>query len=184
MRGISDPLESFISSMDIEALLQHRKAKDEFFATSHHAPLDHRQQEAFEALDYYEPDPDLVFTVEVEDGDRQSITIQTSDGRQRVYRRDGLVTIPLAGESVTITLYNTGQPGYFIPFRDATSGRGSYGAGRYLDIDPNPDGTVTIDFNLAYNPYCAYNDSYSCPLPPHENWLTVPIEAGEKDWRG
>ena len=114
--------------------------------------------------------------------DGEEISIQTSDGQQRVYRRDARVSFEVDGESVTLAMYNTGQPGFFIPFRDSTSGKTSYGAGRYLDIEANGDGSVTLDFNLAYNPYCAYNDSYSCPMPPHENWLTIPIEAGEKDW--
>ena len=81
-----------------------------------------------------------------------------------------------------LVLYTTGHDGYFLPFRDSTSGKTTYGAGRYIDLEPNPDGSVTIDFNMAYNPYCAYNDSYSCPLPPVENWLQIPIEAGELDW--
>ena len=68
-----------------------------------------------------------------------------------------------------------------MPFRDATSGRESYGAGRYLDIEPEEDGTYTVDFNVAYNPWCAYAPQYSCPLPPRENWLPFPIEAGEQD---
>ena len=170
--------------MDIEALAEHRKQKDEFFATGHHAPLDQAQQQRFSGLSYFEPSPDLIFTLEVEPADQAAITIRTSDERERVYRRDGHVTFEVGAETVSLTLYNTGQPGYFVPFRDATSGKTTYGAGRYLDIDPNPDGTVTLDFNYAYNPYCAYSDSYSCPMPPHDNWLSVPIEAGEKNWPG
>ena len=68
----------------------------------------------------------------------------------------------------------------FIPFRDTTSGSETYGAGRYLDLEPEDDGTYVLDFNIAYNPWCAYAPQYSCPLPPRENWLTFPIEAGEK----
>ena len=96
--------------------------------------------------------------------------------------RAGIVRFNVAGEEVSLVLYDTGHPGYFVPFRDKTSGTDTYGAGRYLDIDPNSDGTVTLDFNMAYNPLCAYNDAYSCPLPPVENWLTVAVEAGERDF--
>ena len=71
--------------------------------------------------------------------------------------------------------------GYFLPFRDATSGKETYGAGRYLDVPRGENGQVVVDFNYAYSPYCAYGDAYSCALPPRENWLTVPIEAGEMD---
>jgi uncharacterized protein len=169
-------------TMDIDGLLEHRKAKDEFFGTSHHAPLDHHHQEVFTGLPYFDPDPGMVFNLEVEPVDRKNIKVQTSDGQERVYRRDYRVSFEVNGESASLAMYTTDQPGFFIPFRDATSGKTSYGAGRYLDLEANDDGTVTLDFNMAYNPYCAYNESYSCPLPPHENWLTVPIEAGEKDW--
>jgi len=69
----------------------------------------------------------------------------------------------------------------FLPFRDRTSGSETYGAGRYLEVEPpGADGWVVVDFNLAYNPYCAYNPEWSCPIPPGENWLAVPIRAGEK----
>jgi len=76
-----------------------------------------------------------------------------------------------------------GHPRLFLPFRDATSGVETYGAGRYLDVDPEPAGTVVVDFNMAYNPFCAYDDASSCALPPYENWLPVPIRAGERHER-
>lgn len=168
--------------MDTTHLIEHRRAKDDFFASSHHSPLDPDVRSSFDGLDYYPPNPDLVFHLPVEPADGAQVEVQTSDGRQRLYARSGRVTFEVDGRSVRLTLYSTGQPGYFIPFRDATSGKETYGAGRYLDVDPNPDGTVTIDFNMAYNPFCAYSDAFSCPLPPSENWLPVPIEAGEKDF--
>ncbi|TNF44645.1 MAG: DUF1684 domain-containing protein, partial [Cytophagales bacterium] len=71
---------------------------------------------------------------------------------------------------------------WFIPFTDATSGGETYGGGRYLDIDDVSSDTVFVDFNYAYNPYCAYNPDYACPLPPKENLLTISIEAGEKNY--
>jgi uncharacterized protein (DUF1684 family) len=75
----------------------------------------------------------------------------------------------------------------FIPFRDATSGRETYGAGRYLDLDPawnrTAGGKWILDFNRAYNPWCAYTEAYTCPVVPKENWLSVPVRAGEKDYR-
>ena len=74
----------------------------------------------------------------------------------------------------------------FIPFRDQTGGKETYGAGRYIDIDPdkhiNADGKWILDFNVAYNPWCAYSESYTCPIVPTENWLKVPINAGEKNY--
>lgn len=169
--------------MDINALLEHRKGKDDFFGTDHHSPLEPGDQKTFSGLAYFEPNPGLAFTLMPEPADGGVIKVQTSDGQEREYRREATVSFEVNSESTRLTLYSTGHPGYFVPFRDKTSGADTYGAGRYLDVDPNDDGTVTIDFNLAYNPYCAYNEAYSCPLPPVENWLQVPIEAGELDYK-
>lgn len=161
-------------------MFEFRAAKDEFFKTSHQSPLDHADRDEFEGLDYFEPRSELVFTVPMEPGDESEIRIPTSDQREKVYKRVGKVRFELDGSPVELTVFDTGHPGYFLPFRDATSGQSTYGAGRYLDIEPNEDGTLTIDFNYAYNPSCVYSDGYSCPIPPVENWLRVPIEAGEK----
>ncbi|MGH3649824.1 MAG: DUF1684 domain-containing protein [Acidimicrobiia bacterium] len=168
--------------MNTQDLLEHRRAKDEFFRTSHDSPLDHADRHQFEGLHYFEPDPDLAFTVTMEPGDGSEIRIPTSDEREKVYTRAGKASFEAGGQQVELTVFDTGHPGYFIPFRDKTSGETTYGAGRYLDLEPNDDGTLTIDFNYAYNPSCVYSDGYSCPLPPMENWLQVRIEAGEKMW--
>ena len=71
-----------------------------------------------------------------------------------------------------------------MPFVDATSGTETYGAGRYLELEALEDGTFLADFNLAYNPYCAYSEDYSCPIPPAENRISVPVRAGEKQYQG
>ncbi|HEY6635356.1 MAG TPA: DUF1684 domain-containing protein [Acidimicrobiia bacterium] len=159
---------------------EYRRAKDEHFRTSHNSPLGHGDHSDFEGLVYFDPDPGLIFTLSVEPGDGSEIRVPTSDEREKVYTTHGKVAFEVGGEPVELTLYDTGHPGLFIPFRDATSGQATYGAGRYLDVAPNDDGTVTIDFNLAYNPSCVYSDGWSCPIPPVNNWLPVPIEAGEK----
>lgn len=167
--------------MSTAALLDHRRRKDEFFATSHHSPLPHDERHGFGGLSYYEPDPELILTLPVDTDVEGSLDIQTTDGAIRRYRRVGKVRFEVAGEESELTLFDTGHPGWFLPFRDATSTGETYGAGRYLDLEPNPDGTVTIDFNYAYHPFCAYDEAYSCPLPPPENWLHVPIRAGERN---
>lgn len=166
--------------MDTNNLLESRTAKDEFFATDPQSPLGRKSRRGFEGLKYYDPNPDLVFTSAVHPSDGAAVRIQTSDGAERTYRRLGTVSFQVNGEDASLTLFSTGRPGLFVPFRDATSGNETYGAGRYLDVKPNGDGTVTLDFNYAYNPFCAYDDAYSCPLPPVDNWLSVQIEAGEK----
>ncbi len=166
----------------MNALTRFRNQKDDFFGSSPDSPVDDRS--GFKGLDYYGEEPSLALELEIEPGDGSEVRVQTSDGQKRIYTRDAKVSFDMQGEDVSLTLYGTGHGhGYFLPFRDATSGKETYGAGRYLDVQPAKRGKVKIDFNLAYNPFCAYNDAYSCPLPPGENWLQVAIRAGEKDYK-
>ena len=97
----------------------------------------------------------------------------------------GVAVFRLAGRELRLTpvLESPDARDLFFIFRDATSGRETYGAGRYLEPQELPNGQILLDFNLAYNPFCAYSSSYSCPLPPFENHLTVAIRAGEKDFK-
>ena len=157
-----------------------RRQKDEFFKFSPQSPIPPGERRHFEGLAYFDANPDLSFSLEVEPADGAEIVVQTSDGVERTYRRAGTVEFEVNGAPVRLTLYDTGGHAWFLPFRDATSGSSTYGAGRYLDLHDEGGGKVTLDFNLAYHPFCAYNDAYSCPLPPHENWLQVSIEAGER----
>ncbi len=162
-----------------------RERKDEYFLRAPDSPIPSAHRPAFNGLDYYDEDPALAMRLELRPADGGAVTVQTSDGQERVYTRDATISFSVAGEPVSLTLYGTDHnDGYFLPFRDATSGDETYGAGRYIDVSPAADGMVTVDFNLAYNPYCAYNGGYSCPLPPVENWLVVPIRAGERDYTG
>jgi len=169
--------------MDAQTIADYRASKDEYLRTSSNSPIPYEYQGSFGGLPYFDWNPDLVIEAPVEEADGTEVSVATSDGSVRVYRRAATVTVQIAGQQQTLALYDTGHPKLFLPFRDATSGRETYGGGRYLDIEPNGDGSITIDFNLAYSPYCAYSDSYSCALPPAENWMQVPIEAGEKTWR-
>lgn len=166
----------------MQEVLDHRRAKDEFFRSSHHSPLPASGRPRFKGLRYWEPDPRYAVAGPVDRNvDTSPIVIQTTDGSQRSYTRVGRVSFTIGGQQAALTLFSTGHPGLFVPFRDATSGKESYGAGRYLDLEEAGD-TVTIDFNYAYNPYCAYDEAYSCPLPPPENWLKIPIHAGERTY--
>jgi uncharacterized protein (DUF1684 family) len=94
--------------------------------------------------------------------------------------RSGGVAYRLAAFQAADGLAALGPPRLFVPFRDATSGRQTYGGGRYLDLDVTPTGQYALDFNRAYHPYCVYNASYSCPLPPPENTLSLAVTAGER----
>ena len=123
------------------------------------------------------------------------LEIPTSDNKTSYYRDFGRLTFTLQGKELSLIVYqnlevykNLGQrASLFMPFTDQTCGRGSYSGGRYIDLyeaDIQRDGTIVIDFNHSYNPYCAYDDVYSCPLPPRKNHLTISVEAGIKDFKG
>lgn len=113
----------------------------------------------------------------------------TSSGKTKTYREYGTVTFEIDGKPYTLTLYQSlallNNPQYkdylFLPFKDGTSGKETYGGGKYLDLKIPEGNTIIIDFNKSYHPYCAYNAyDYSCPIVPEKNWLPVRIEAGVK----
>jgi uncharacterized protein len=166
-----------------------RAAKDEFFRDDPHSPLTPSQQASFDGLSYFPEDDTFRIhaVLETEGVDRdERIVMQTTTGGEQVYRRAGVIGFDVGGEAAQLTLYaSEDSHDLFVPFRDATSGKESYGAGRYLEIDPpDADGHVVVDLNAAYNPFCAYNPEWSCPIPPGENWLRVPIRAGERNFPG
>ena len=164
-----------------EALDAFRQAKDEFFRTDPYAPLTPEQQTVFEGLSYYPYNAALNLRRPLDrDVSDEPVTMDTSTGDRREYRRAGKIRFEVEGEPAELTIYEGPEGDLFLPLRDATSGKETYGAGRYLEPEWLDEDSVEADFNLLYNPYCAYNDAYSCPLPPLENWLQVPIEAGEK----
>jgi uncharacterized protein (DUF1684 family) len=156
-----------------------RQAKDDYFRRAHDSPLTVAQRARFGGLRYFPEDPAYHYTVTVDvDGAGGTEEVEMSDGSTSRLRRLGTVRFDVGGERVGLVAYEQGDE-LFIPFRDATSGKETYGAGRYVEAEPLGDGRFVLDFNRAYNPYCAYNEAWRCPLPPTENWLTVPIRAGE-----
>lgn len=166
--------------------LKHFRAeKDRVFARDPHSPLTPDQRRSFHGLAYFEENPKLVISAtldrNVEPGD---VTMATTADEEQVYRRYGAVHFDVDGQPAQLVLYASDDSDeLFLPFRDATSGHETYGAGRYLELHAHGD-HVTVDFNYAYNPNCAYDPAWSCPLPPAENWLKVPIRAGEKIFPG
>ncbi len=158
--------------------------KDDFFARDPSSPLTPWQRARFRGLAYFPPNPTLV----VEDGlvpfvTLDDIALATSCGDTEGYRRAGVVRFAVDGTPAQITLFRSVRGDLFVPFRDATSGTETYGAGRYLEARTLGNGRTLLDFNYAYNPYCAYNPEWRCPIPPVENHLTVPIRAGEMRYR-
>lgn len=163
--------------MDLKSF---RSSKDEFFAGHPQSPLTREQKRAFQGLTYFPENPALRLEVPVEEfQDKTKIQIQTSTGDIQDYRRYGKFHFLINGEKAELTIYINDQ-GFFLPFVDSLAGKETYPAGRYLEPEALVNGKFMIDFNLAYNPYCAYNDHWSCPLTPPENRLKVPIQAGEK----
>ena len=166
-----------------------RADKDAFFREDARSPLLPEQRTSFDHLSYFPSSEALVIhaRLDTEGVDREEeIAMQTTTGGQQAYRRAGVVRFEVDGAPTQVTLFASHDtPDLFLPFRDATSGKESYGAGRYLEVEPpGLDGAVEVDFNYAYNPYCAYNPDWSCPIPPGENWLAVPIRAGERSFPG
>lgn len=164
-----------------------RLDKDEFFKTMPASPIPEAERGSFEGLPYYPVDERLVFDdlrLEPYTGDEPSnFQIPTSDGKLRPAHRAGILRFELDGAPRQLTAYTfDGGDGesLFVPFLDQTSGSETYGAGRYLDLEPEFDGTYSLDFNLAYHPSCVYDPKFSCPLTPAENRLPVRIEAGER----
>jgi uncharacterized protein (DUF1684 family) len=158
-----------------------RAEKDDYFATSPDSPLTDDQKLNFTGLVYFPENPDLALEVAVDEfNPRLQVQMQTSTGEIRFYERFGKFSFKVEGQGVGLTIYSDFEGGFFLPFADSLAGVETYAAGRYLEPQPLGDGSFFVDFNLAYNPYCAYNDGWSCPLTPAENRLQAPIRAGER----
>lgn len=164
-----------------------REDKDDFFKTHPQSPIPEAERATFDGLPYYAVDEALGFdglSLEPYVGDEPSyFQIPTSDGKLRPAHRAGVLRFQLGGTPQQLTAYTfDGGDGesLFVPFLDETSGTETYGAGRYLDLEPEEDGTYTLDFNLAYHPSCVYDPRFSCPLTPAENRLAARVEAGER----
>lgn len=138
----------------------------------------------FTALNYYPADLEYKINARFEKTvNPQIINLATSDGKENQYLTYGHAYFKLDGvNNRLLILEDVKENKLFLPFGDATSATETYGAGRYLDVTHSGGATITLDFNLAYNPYCAYSENYSCPLPPKENLLSIPIKAGEKKY--
>lgn len=181
--GIAIRAAGLLPGVKRKQLIEFRTQKDQFFRQDPDSPIPEHLRASFSGLEYYPPDPTLDLELDIEPADGSRVLLETSDGAQRQYRKAVKVHFEVEGEMVELTLLAADHGhdhSLFLPFRDATSGNETYGAGRYLDVDAPTERKVRIDFNLAYSPSCAYDDRYSCPLPPIENWLRVPIRAGEK----
>jgi uncharacterized protein len=162
-----------------------RAAKDADFLAASDSPVPENRKRELLPLPYYPID--TAFNVPAALKPFEEVTIvdmMTSTGSVEKFRRVGTLEFTLKGQPLSLTAFvAAGSPTMdrlFVPFNDLTSGTETYGAGRYLDLDRTASGMYAVDFNVAYNPYCYYNPTWVCPLPPPENRLKVRIEAGEQ----
>ena len=180
-----------------DALERFRRGRDELFRSHPQSPIEPEERDSFAGLRYYEHDAAFRVVARVEAGDGSELVIDTGgdDGAVR-YRRAGALVFTLGGRECRLTVLSLVQyaGGLFVPFRDGTAGRETYGGGRYLfDTAKDTDGLaleiqagspeVVIDFNYAYNASCAYSPRWACPLAPPENHLQVEVRAGEKVYK-
>jgi uncharacterized protein (DUF1684 family) len=168
----------------------YRADKDAYFRTGQASPVPPDERASFTGISYFPVDESFIaegLVLEPHDGDDPvHFEIPTTDGFLRPAERAGVFRFALLGHQHRLTAYRVadavGQTSesLFVPFLDATSGTETYGAGRYLDLEPDDDGSWTLDFNLAYQPSCVYDPRFSCPLTPPENRLDLRVEAGER----
>jgi uncharacterized protein (DUF1684 family) len=163
-----------------------RKQKDKFLLEHEQSPLLAEDKEHFTGARYFPVNPTFrVIATLVPEARPGIFRVQTTTGDFKEYTRVGRLQFELDGQPLSLVAFMppADEPLHgnrlFVPFRDRTSGKESYGAGRYLDLNKRPGDTYVLDFNRAYNPYCAYSPYYSCPLPPGENNLPAEIRAGE-----
>ncbi len=181
------------SAQNYRAIIdKHREKYKADFIKESRSPL---KAEDFKHLHFFEADSTYNVVAEVELLTNQKVfNMPTYDGTSKEFIRYAKIKFMLGNKPLQLTLYKNialaVNPAYkellFLPFTDQTNQKTTYGGGRYIDLSRSDikDGKITIDFNKAYNPYCAYSDGYRCPIPPEENDLSIEIFAGEKLYSG
>jgi len=175
-----------------EQIAKHREEYKHDFIKDNNSPL---KKKDLQNLHFYGPDSSYKVIADVEILKNEKVfKMPTYDGTSSDYYRYAHINFSLNGEKVQMTLYRSvslsTNPIYkdhlFLPFTDETNNKETYGGGRYIDLDAKEikDNHIEIDFNKAYNPYCAYSEGYRCPVPPEENDLQLAIKVGEKLYSG
>ncbi|MFY9241867.1 MAG: DUF1684 domain-containing protein [Polaribacter sp.] len=156
------------------------------------SPLKKKDLKDFKGLDFFPVDSSFIVTAKlIKTENAPTFEMATTTDRKPLYKEYGILKFSLKGKNLQLTIYQSQddlrdekyKDYLFLPFTDNTSGEESYGGGRYMDVlttDEKSDGTIVLNFNNTYNPYCAYNDRYSCPLTPRKNHLDIEIKAGVK----
>jgi len=170
----------------------YQQKENSFFKDASKSPLKKKDLKNFKGLDFFPVDSSFIVTAKlVKIMDAPSFEMATTTDRKPLYKEYGILTFALKGKECTLTIYRSQddlkdekyKDNLFLPFTDNTSGNESYGGGRYMDLyttDEKSDGTIVLNFNNTYNPYCAYNEKFSCPLTPRKNHLDLEVKAGIK----
>jgi uncharacterized protein len=171
-----------------EKLKAFREKRNQFFKTDPQSPLKEADRKTFNGLSYYPIDLTyaIVGTIERYPIEPKPLytNLPTSKGREKKYVKYGRFKFKILGKEGALQIYRPlGGRELFLPFKDQTSEKETYSHGRYLFIEPIPEGKVLIDFNRAHNPFCAFNEKFICPFAPEENGLDMLIRAGEKRFR-
>ena len=181
----------FNRSTYVKEIKKERLEKDKEMISDPKSPIPEEEKASFKNLNYYKPGVTFRKLATFERYDQATrFFMKTTTERLPEYSIYGSVTFRHKGKNYKLNVYQNielvKKPGFekhlFIPFNDETNGNETYGGGRFLDVYENGEDVLLIDFNKAYNPYCAYNHKYSCPIPPEANNLKIKIKAGEKKW--
>ena len=174
---------------------EYQQKLNAIFKDASKSPLKNKDLKSFKGLDFFPVDSSYIIIASIEKTpDTPFLGMATNTEEKSYYRKFGILTFTLKEKEMQLTLYESLEESenpvfeyyLFLPFTDETSGNDSYGGGRYMDVfksNINTNGTLKLNFNNTYNPYCAYNDDYSCPLTPRDNHLSMEILAGVKNFK-
>jgi len=176
----------------LEEIAAFQMELNQMFADTNKSPLTEKDREEFKGLEFFQADNkyrvEASFSVSP---DSEPFQMPTTTSRLVWYKKYGEANFNLGGRDLKLAVYQNqelaNREGYedflFLPYKDWTNGIETYGGGRYIDLKIPENNSIIIDFNKSYNPYCAYNHKYSCPIPPDENHLEVEIRAGVLAWK-
>ncbi|RIW17063.1 DUF1684 domain-containing protein [Algoriphagus lacus] len=172
----------------IEKIEKERERQFKFIRFNIESPLTEEQKRNFTKLTFFDIDPQYKVKARVIPIENKKVReIPLTDGSKQRYIEHAYAEFELEGKTNKLLLLQAmdeaDKRNFFLAFADATSAGETYGGGRYLNVRQDGKNSITIDFNLAYNPYCAYNPDFACPIPPKENILDIPILAGEKNYK-
>ena len=162
-------------------VLKIRRDKDDAFKSGEESPI--KDKSSFKGLKYYSFNKDYIVDFVLEKAEKaKTVELKMTDGTTEKLILFGNIKGEIGGFTVSLVLYQHEDGNFFLPFKDKTAPTETYGGGRFLDLPLTnvKNNRLRVDFNLAYNPYCAYNEDFACPIPPAENTLPIRIEAGEK----